>query len=152
MTWNETDCLKFFSDARTRRLLCPFLARNLGEFRGGVPCHTYNDEPAVRFRSGCATVSGAARAIGAVVARFVHTEEVTGSNPVSPTPPPHHRLTSTVARPGRPFVVPGSAKPARVPACAVDTIEPSERPPAVRRGLPTVQRSAAPCPTSMSPS
>lgn len=25
-------------------------------------------------------------AIGAVVARFVHTEEVTGSNPVSPTP------------------------------------------------------------------
>ena len=33
----------------------------------------------------CATVSGAARAIGAVVARFVHTEEVTGSNPVSPT-------------------------------------------------------------------
>ena len=24
-------------------------------------------------------------AIGAVVARFVHTEEVTGSNPVSPT-------------------------------------------------------------------
>jgi hypothetical protein len=26
-----------------------------------------------------------ARAIGAVVARFVHTEEVTGSNPVSPT-------------------------------------------------------------------
>jgi hypothetical protein len=26
------------------------------------------------------------RAIGAVVARFVHTEEVTGSNPVSPTP------------------------------------------------------------------
>ncbi len=28
------------------------------------------------------------RAIGAVVARFVHTEEVTGSNPVSPTPHP----------------------------------------------------------------
>src|SRR3954451_9600040 len=27
-----------------------------------------------------------AGAIGAVVARFVHTEEVTGSNPVSPTP------------------------------------------------------------------
>jgi hypothetical protein len=27
----------------------------------------------------------ALRAIGAVVARFVHTEEVTGSNPVSPT-------------------------------------------------------------------
>ena len=26
-----------------------------------------------------------ARAIGAVVARFLHTEEVTGSNPVSPT-------------------------------------------------------------------
>ena len=31
--------------------------------------------------------SASARAIGAVVARFVHTEEVTGSNPVSPTPP-----------------------------------------------------------------
>ena len=29
--------------------------------------------------------AGTARAIGAVVARFVHTEEVTGSNPVSPT-------------------------------------------------------------------
>src|SRR3954451_10171424 len=29
--------------------------------------------------------SASARAIGAVVARFVHTEEVTGSNPVSPT-------------------------------------------------------------------
>ena len=28
---------------------------------------------------------GSQRAIGAVVARFVHTEEVTGSNPVSPT-------------------------------------------------------------------
>ena len=28
---------------------------------------------------------GHARAIGAAVARFVHTEEVTGSNPVSPT-------------------------------------------------------------------
>ena len=28
------------------------------------------------------------RAIGAVVARFVHTEEVTGSNPVSPTASP----------------------------------------------------------------
>src|SRR6476620_1887579 len=91
MTWNETDCLKFFSDARTRRLLCPFLARNLGEFRGGLPCSTYKDEPAVRFRLRCATVSGAARAIGAVVARFVHTEEVTGSNPVSPTRSPHHR-------------------------------------------------------------
>jgi hypothetical protein len=30
-------------------------------------------------------VGVAQRAIGAVVARFVHTEEVTGSNPVSPT-------------------------------------------------------------------
>src|SRR6476660_3586857 len=91
MTWNQTDCLKFFSDAQVRCLLCPTLARILGEFRGGVSRHTYNDEPAVRFRLRCATVSGAARAIGAVVARFVHTEEVTGSNPVSPTPPPHHR-------------------------------------------------------------
>src|SRR5690348_11113013 len=35
----------------------------------------------------CANLSDltASRAIGAVVARFVHTEEVTGSNPVSPT-------------------------------------------------------------------
>ncbi len=31
------------------------------------------------------------RAIGAVVARFVHTEEVTGSNPVSPTIKPQGR-------------------------------------------------------------
>src|SRR5215207_2817386 len=30
-------------------------------------------------------VASLERAIGAVVARFVHTEEVTGSNPVSPT-------------------------------------------------------------------
>src|SRR5689334_25201673 len=88
MTWNQTDCLKFFSDAQVSCLLCPTLARILWEFRGGVSRHTYNDEPAVRFRLRCATVSGAAGAIGAVVARFVHTEEVTGSNPVSPTPPP----------------------------------------------------------------
>src|SRR5689334_20956198 len=103
MTWNQTDCLKFFSDAQARCLLCPTLARILWEFRGGVSRHTYNDEPAVRFRLRCATVSGAAGAIGAVVARFVHTEEVTGSNPVSPTPPPHQRRSP----PGRPFVVPG---------------------------------------------
>ena len=31
------------------------------------------------------------RAIGAVVARFLDTEEVTGSNPVSPTEPPGDR-------------------------------------------------------------
>ena len=36
---------------------------------------------------------GQARAIGAAVARFVHTEEVTGSNPVSPTEIPFHLLT-----------------------------------------------------------
>jgi hypothetical protein len=34
---------------------------------------------------GLASDTESARAIGAVVARFVHTEEVTGSNPVSPT-------------------------------------------------------------------
>jgi hypothetical protein len=34
-----------------------------------------------------ATSATPERAIGAVVARFVHTEEVTGSNPVSPTKP-----------------------------------------------------------------
>src|SRR4051795_2629052 len=33
----------------------------------------------------CDNLSADLRAIGAVVARFVHTEEVTGSNPVSPT-------------------------------------------------------------------
>src|SRR5690349_374176 len=47
-------------------------------------------------------------AIGAVVARFVHTEEVTGSNPVSPTllsaplrvacPPPRRIASSLLAR------------------------------------------------------
>src|SRR3712207_7918956 len=48
----------------------------------------------------------ARRAIGAVVARFVHTEEVTGSNPVSPT---HYLvrsrrrrlLTRDIGRPGQ---------------------------------------------------
>ena len=36
------------------------------------------------------------RAIGAVVARFVHTEEVTGSNPVSPT---QVSVTFTLSKP-----------------------------------------------------
>ena len=40
------------------------------------------------------------RAIGAAVARFVHTEEVTGSNPVSPTRPSRRRCAD--APPGRP--------------------------------------------------
>ena len=40
-------------------------------------------------------------AIGAVVARFVHTEEVTGSNPVSPTKSePGSGLTNHPQRPG----------------------------------------------------
>jgi hypothetical protein len=41
--------------------------------------------------------SSGARAIGAVVARFVHTEEVTGSNPVSPTP-----VSAPICSTGRP--------------------------------------------------
>ena len=46
-----------------------------------------------------------ARAIGSVVERLVHTEEVTGSNPVSPTPPstPAGRRPSSGGL--RPFVV-----------------------------------------------
>jgi hypothetical protein len=39
----------------------------------------------LELRYGGRRSSGRKRAIGAVVARFVHTEEVTGSNPVSPT-------------------------------------------------------------------
>jgi hypothetical protein len=41
--------------------------------------------PEGRMRYGGASAHWSTRAIGAVVARFVHTEEVTGSNPVSPT-------------------------------------------------------------------
>ena len=42
-------------------------------------------------------------AIGAVVARFVHTEEVTGSNPVSPTPTASTRGSiRESSRPSRP--------------------------------------------------
>jgi hypothetical protein len=40
------------------------------------------------------------RAIGAVVARFVHTEEVTGSNPVSPTVLTRGFTRDTVRRAG----------------------------------------------------
>ena len=43
-------------------------------------------------------------AIGAVVARFVHTEEVTGSNPVSPT---DIRSVSAPCERKRTFFVPG---------------------------------------------
>ena len=49
--------------------------------------------------------SASARAIGAVVARFVHTEEVTGSNPVSPTP-----RTGVTAASKRPPVSPASGR------------------------------------------
>lgn len=45
----------------------------------------------------CASL-GQARAIGAAVARFVHTEEVTGSNPVSPTEILFHLLALTRQR------------------------------------------------------
>jgi hypothetical protein len=40
--------------------------------------------PISKIRQGGLAFNGIG-AIGAVVARFVHTEEVTGSNPVSPT-------------------------------------------------------------------
>lgn len=58
-----------------------------------------------------------ARAIGAAVARFVHTEEVTGSNPVSPTqitcPGPHsHRSPANGRRSGMPMVIRTSVGPA----------------------------------------
>ena len=43
-------------------------------------------------------------AIGAVVARFVHTEEVTGSNPVSPT---DNRSVSAPKERKRTFFMPG---------------------------------------------
>ncbi len=46
-----------------------------------------------------------AGAIGAVVARFVHTEEVTGSNPVSPTDEPVRR---------------GTERSVRTPSCVLD--------------------------------
>lgn len=54
---------------------------------GAVPRLTVLPWPDVRTGPQCASLSEltASRAIGAVVARFVHTEEVTGSNPVSPT-------------------------------------------------------------------
>ncbi len=48
------------------------------------------------------------RAIGAAVARFVHTEEVTGSNPVSPTPPSRRRCADAspaVLPTGHPFTM-----------------------------------------------
>ena len=41
--------------------------------------------------------SAPSRAIGAVVARFVHTEEVTGSNPVSPTTVDRRRVSAESA-------------------------------------------------------
>ena len=45
-------------------------------------------------------------AIGAVVARFVHTEEVTGSNPVSRT-----SMESSDGKSGDFFVYPGGGEP-----------------------------------------
>ncbi len=63
-------------------------------------------EPLDAFASVCRRVRpvsahSVAGAIGAVVARFVHTEEVTGSNPVSPTSisPGQRRFTAIRARP-----------------------------------------------------
>jgi hypothetical protein len=53
----------------------------LVESRSNRPTRTVKQG---RIYDGCEAVG----AIGAVVARFVHTEEVTGSNPVSPTSDP----------------------------------------------------------------
>ena len=52
------------------------------------------------FRRGGLAFNGIG-AIGAVVARFVHTEEVTGSNPVSPT----QEMVRSAHRAGRTIVV-----------------------------------------------
>ena len=58
---------------------------NEGVWREAPPgARTARDGPISEIRRGGLTFNGIG-AIGAVVARFVHTEEVTGSNPVSPT-------------------------------------------------------------------
>src|SRR3954452_15414600 len=58
-----------------------------------------------------------ARAIGSVVERLVHTEEVTGSNPVSPT------QTSAVQSPlgVQQGIAEDSTPPARLPFCVSET-------------------------------
>src|SRR5690606_11086800 len=51
---------------------------------------------------------------GAVVARFVHTEEVTGSNPVSPTQHPDHSGSAALPfAPKRSLVRTHSRRPSR---------------------------------------
>ena len=53
---------------------------------GREPSSAHGWEAAFGARARRALKFHFAWAIGAVVARFAHTEEVTGSNPVSPTP------------------------------------------------------------------
>ena len=60
----------------------------------------HRDGPISNFRRGGLAFNGIG-AIGAVVARFVHTEEVTGSNPVSPT----KKMVRSAHRAGRTIVV-----------------------------------------------
>ena len=55
-----------------------------GGVLGPHPRRSQVPGPISKFRPG-GLAFNVVRAIGAVVARFVHTEEVTGSNPVSPT-------------------------------------------------------------------
>ena len=66
----------------------PLDRRILGEFRNYSPVIPARPKPG-NFPISESAQGGLAfkciGAIGAVVARFVHTEEVTGSNPVSPT-------------------------------------------------------------------
>ena len=124
MTVKQTPrCNIFTAPGPARRRVSGFAGVSLHEMRpwrasscrrGGprrTPASGARRGPSVRGpRASCATVSAhrhrATRcqtgAIGAVVARFVHTEEVTGSNPVSPTIKPQVRrrlrVSNRVAR------------------------------------------------------
>lgn len=72
-------------------------ARNLPPTCPGSRRRTLRRPPMCKLRRAALRLL-LARAIGAVVARFVHTEEVTGSNPVSPT-----RVTGRLPQGGGPF-------------------------------------------------
>ena len=108
----------------------------------------------------------AARAIGAAVARFPDTEEVTGSNPVSPTPrrapvpadrgssasaarfgtrpvPGYHRSWSRHRRPARPDPTRSTPWP-RSPSPSTDRPSSSRRGPRAPRSSPAPRRSS-PC-------
>ena len=82
MTGNQTDTCQFFWERARGSAEVSVYAMVLGLVH---PIHAllFPAHEALRTR----TAAGPDGAIGAVVARFVHTEEVTGSNPVSPTLP-----------------------------------------------------------------